>query len=118
MVASPPQQSPNQTVNSCRPNSTSEVVSETILPTSKEEELSARIKEKQSACKDEDFVQLRSDCTQLIGMCTSGLALRMTNQQFSLLRGENVMEHIIRMSNVMPCSFRGAKSLSLLALAM
>lgn len=81
--ANPP---PNQT--DCRPNSTSDFITEAILPNSKEEELSARIKQKQSACKDEDFVQLRSDCARLIGLCTSGLALQMTNQQFSLLRGE------------------------------
>ncbi|XP_046639618.1 uncharacterized protein LOC124320770 [Daphnia pulicaria] len=79
----------NQTVTQCRTNNTSDVNPETMLPsTSKEEELSERIRQKQSSCRDEDFIQLRSECARLIGMCTTGLILRLSNQQFLHLRDE------------------------------
>lgn len=77
----------NQTNSPCRNNNTNDVNSEAILPSSKEEELSARIRQKQSSCRDEDFIQLRAECARLIGMCTSGLILRLSNQQFLHLRG-------------------------------
>ena len=82
----------NQTVTQCRTNNTSDVNPETMLPsTSKEEELSERIRQKQSSCRDEDFIQLRSECARLIGMCTTGLILRLSNQQFLHLRGEDII---------------------------
>lgn len=79
----------NQTVSQCRNNTTNDPNPEAILPSSKEEELSARIRQKQSSCRDEDFIQLRAECARLIGMCTAGLILRLNNQQFSHLRGQN-----------------------------
>lgn len=81
---------PNQTdsVYQCQLNNTSNQFPETSFSAStREEELSARIKEKQSQCRDEDFVRLRSECALLIDMCTSGLILSMTNQQFIHLKG-------------------------------
>lgn len=77
----------NQTATPCRANNTNDLNSETVMSSSKEEELSARIRQKQSACRDEDFVQLRLECARLIGMCTTGLVLRLSNQQFLHLRG-------------------------------
>lgn len=86
----------NQTVPQCRTNNTNDPNPEAILPSSKEEELSARIRQKQSSCRDEDFIQLRSECARLIGMCTAGLILRLSNQQFSHLRGKSFkLEYIV-----------------------
>ncbi|XP_032787663.2 uncharacterized protein LOC116925142 [Daphnia magna] len=79
----------NQTLPRCRTNTTNDVNPEMILPsTSKKEELSERIRQKQSSCRDEDFFQLRSECARLVSMCTSDLILRLSNQQFLHLRDE------------------------------
>ena len=80
----------NQTGDSRCPNGTasSEVHPEYLASSRKEEELSERIKQKKKACRDADFTQLRADCARLIDLCTSGLILRMTNQQFSHLRDD------------------------------
>ena len=77
----------NHTETPCRSNNTNNLNSEAVLPSSKEEDLSARIRQKQSSCRDDDFIQLRAECARLIGMCTSGLILRLSNQQFLHLRG-------------------------------
>ena len=78
----------NDSVPQCQVNNTNSQFPETSFSQStREEELSARIKEKQSQCRDEDFIRLRSECALLIDMCTSGLILSMTNQQFIHLKG-------------------------------
>lgn len=85
----------NQTLPRCRTNTTNDVNPEMILPsTSKKEELSERIRQKQSSCRDEDFFQLRSECARLVSMCTSDLILRLSNQQFLHLRGEKRLESV------------------------
>lgn len=86
----------NQTVSQCRSNTTNETNTEALFSASKEEELSARIRQKQSSCRDEDFIQLRLECARLIGMCTSGLILHLSNQQFLHLRGKLELKRMKR----------------------
>lgn len=83
-------QSPNKTNSTICPNGTTNAehpVTDESRTSSKEAELSEKIKKKQSTCKDEDFAQLRNDCARLIDLCTSGLILKLTNHQFNHLRG-------------------------------
>lgn len=80
---------PNQTdsVSQCLNSTSDQQPEEPTVSSSREEELSSRIKEKQNQCRDEDFLKLRSECALLIDTCTSGLILSMTNQQFIHFRG-------------------------------